>query len=236
MAGIDTPVTVLVDPTGVFDRLARHPAWAAALGLQVMLAVCMSSIVLQKMDMTTVILEQIRSHGQEPSDEQLARAVTFYERILPVIILAPLVTVPAVSLAVALVFWLLFQPAAGNFSYRSSFAVAVHSLMPWSVAALLTVPLALARDTISAESAINGELLIANLGFIAGPDGHPLLGTILGSLDLFAVWTLLLLILGYKSVAHVRVGRTALTVLGVWASYVVGKIALAYAGLLVLLA
>lgn len=234
MTGIDTPLTVLVDPTDVFDRLARHPTWAAALGLQVMLAVCMSSIVFQKMDMTPVILEQMTSQGQEPSEEQLARALTLYERILPVIMLAPLVTVPAVSLAVALVFWLLFQCAAGNFSYRSSFAVAVHSLMPWSVAALLTVPLALARDTISADSATNGELLIANLGFIAGPDGHLALGTVLGSLDLFTGWTLLLLILGYKSVAHVSAGTTALTVLGVWVSYVVGKIALVYTGLLVL--
>jgi hypothetical protein len=55
---------------------------------------------------------------------------------------------------------------------------------------------------------------------------------VLESLDIFSLWTLALLVIGYSVVARLRTSRVALVVVGAWAAYVAGRALLASIGAL----
>ena len=84
----------------------------------------------------------------------------------------------------------------------------------WGVKSILSLPALLSRSEITYEDATSGGLLPSNLGFLMSEDASMPMKGIAASVDLFSIWSLFLMVIGYAIVA--RVSRVSTTVLAVF--------------------
>jgi hypothetical protein len=225
-------IGVLVSPGKTFRSIAERPTWAAALILLLIAATAGSVLTSQRMDkedMRKSIKERMeKSQGGQASPEQLERAVTMGEKISSVTRwLVPIIIV-VVDLLVALLFFAAFRFFAGSsIPYKTSFAVALHAYMPALVAALLALPLILSRQRITMKEAQEGSILASNLGAFAPESLAPAVRALLSSVDFFSIWTVCLMIVGYRIAAKVSTTAATAVVLSLWILFIAFKVGMA---------
>ncbi len=202
---------VLLKPSETFAAIAERPTWGVALAVLVVASAAMTVALFSRFDMMEAMRQQLAAqHQAVPSGmEKNAGLIKGCSEGFA-ILLPPLLAL--VSAAIFLVFNLL----GGTLNYRTSFAVTLHAAMPGVVRALLTIPVALSRASLTMEQA-QGGLLRSNLAFLA-PEGagRPLVA-LLSALDLFALWQIVLLAIGYRIAAKVSRATAVTTVVVLWA-------------------
>jgi hypothetical protein len=200
----------LVSPGKTFRSIAERPTWVAPLLLLLILTGAISVLVQERIDpdeMRKAFAERIeKAQGGKASDADVDRAVGMARKVSA------------------------FRFFGGSdISFKTSFSTTLHAFMPAAVAALLTLPVILSRERIGVQEAQSGNLLASNLGAFAPEDASPVVRALLGSVDFFSLWTVCLLILGYRLTAKVSTGTAATVVLVLWAVGVAAKVGLAAA-------
>ncbi len=201
----------LVKPGETFAAIARRPTWAVALTVLVVLGGAATLAVFSRFDMMEVMRQQLAAQHQQVPAGFDSRA-----GLIKGCSAAVAVVGPAVIYLVGAAVFLLFNLLGGQLDYRTSFSVMLHASMPNAVRALLMIPIALSRGALTVQE-VQGGLLRSNLSFLA-PEGaaRPLV-TLLASLDLFSLWSLVLLAIGYRIAAKVSRTTAVATVVLLWA-------------------
>jgi hypothetical protein len=216
---------VLFSPLRAFQQLAVRPRWVVALLLLVGLAIVLSLVITPKMDMEKMIREAAESRDLPVTEAQLEQQVEVAKSFGWVGTVAQVVIQPAIFLIIAAVFLALFRMLGSDIDFRQSLSVTTHGFLPLGVSTLLSLPVAFVRDEISMEE-VRGGLLPSSLAVLASDETGKALRALLGSLDLFSIWTLFLLATGYRIVGRTSQGAAWGVVLTLWALYVGGKVAL----------
>lgn len=206
---------VLISPGEGFAAVAARPTFALAL---VLLAVLGVSAVWLGMSKVTVqdLLSTIEESGREvpPSireDPERIISVMRWTQAATAAILAP-----AMYLALAGIFMVLFRLLGSDVGFRGSLATTVHGFLPFGLAAIAGIAIALGKDQIRLQDMQAGGLVPSHLGVFAGEDAGKMLRGLLGSVDLFSAWCVTLLATGYRAVARVTRGAAWGVVGGVW--------------------
>jgi hypothetical protein len=124
----------------------------------------------------------------------------------------------------ALLFWVVLKLLGAEFPYKTSFATSVHGLMPTGVSSLLSLPVILSRAEFAYEDVRTGSILASNLGVFASEETGVAVRTLLASIDLFSVWSVILLSIGYSVVGRVSQAKAAATVVALWAVWIAIKV------------
>lgn len=223
-------MSVLTAPAKTFRSIAERPtAWVAILIL-VIISTGISVVVTSKVDGEAMVRAQLEKSGQEMSDEQAEQAVAFGSKMKWLGPAAVLVLAPIVMLVFSAIILVAFKVQGSEIDFKRSLSVYTYSSMPAVVKGLLTVPVALSRDEVSAEAAQAGTLLMSNLAFLAPDDAGPAVVAALGSADVFSVWMIVLLSMGYSIVGKVSKPTATATVVALWILAVAVKVGLAALG------
>jgi len=224
-SGFGRVIGVLVAPDKTYRSIAERPTWVVPLLLLVILGVSVGLVMQQRVDQGELVKYQMDKMGVELSQKQMEKiesdAASPGFRQWAGWILGPLLAA-AFYFVLAAVFLMALRLAGSDIEYMSSLAVIVHGLLPIAVASLLNIPLVLSRSEISPEEVMSGGLLASNLRPLA-PEGSPVVASLLGSLDFFAIWAVVLLILGFRTVGRVSTRTAAAIVLVLWGLLVLGK-------------
>jgi hypothetical protein len=171
-------------------------------------------------------MEKRQGAGQV-TPEQVEQGVEMGRKISSVTIWLLPVFEAVIYLIIAALFLGAFRFFGGSeIPFKTSLATTVHGFLPGLVAALLALPLLLSRPHITVKQA-QSNLLASNLGAFAPESTGAALRTLLTSLDFFSIWTLCLLIIGYRLTAKVSTASAATVVLVLWAIYVAARVGLA---------
>lgn len=218
---------VLLAPEKTFRALAARPAWLPAMLLLVATALGLSLVVTPRLDMKQVMREAIEEKGADISEAQLARQAEMADKFKWIGTASQVVLQPAVYLLMAGVFLVLFRLLGSEIDFRRSLSVSVHGMMPFFVATLLTIPVVLSRASLTLKDVQSARYLHSNLAAFA-PDstGKPMMA-LLASADLFSIWTIVLLGIGFRVVGGVSKAAAFGAVIALWAVVVAGKVALA---------
>jgi hypothetical protein len=225
-------VGALVSPVATFRSIAERPTWWPA-----MLVVCLIGLVPgimanPKIDWEDVVRQQIEASGQDLTGAQLDQAVAMWEKIGPLFTyFGPLMLAVAI-LVFSLVFWGAFTLAGGQPGFKRSLAVVSHAMMPLAVSALLAIPVVASVDTIGGEQLRTGSLVQSSAAALASDDAGPILVALLSKLDVFTLWTVVLIAIGFRFAAGVPMRTAALTSGLLWAGYVAVNVGLAALGTL----
>lgn len=234
MESLKRIVGVLVSPAETFRKIAERPTWVVALVLLLVLGMAVAFAVAQKIDVDAerdMIRQQMEERGMrgDELERQVETIAGINAKVRPFTPLLVLVLGTGAYLLIAVIFLVGARLADGEIDFRRSFATTLHGMMPQGVSALISIPLVLSTDSIDPEAAQTGSLLASNLGFLASEDASAVVRTLLSSIDLFTLWSLVLLVIGYSVVARISKGGAVALVVGAWVVWIAIKVGLAAA-------
>lgn len=233
MESLSRLVSVLWAPTATFEKIRERPTWAVALVVFLILGGVLGYLAVEKIDadaqralMEETFEERMGLRG-DALEEQVDQAMAWNERIAPWTPLFGIVFAVFAYLITALLFWVAFKLAGGEVGFPQSFSTTLHGFVPLALSALIAIPVVLGQESIDPEAAQRGQFLASNLSFLAPEDASSVVVSLLGSLDLFTVWSVILLVIGYSVVARVSKGTTAAIVGAAWLVWIGIKAGLA---------
>jgi hypothetical protein len=230
-------IGTLFSPGETFEDVNRKPTWIAPI-LIAMITVLASTFFFQwyvKPDWDQIMRSQIKKRmersGQTLTEEQLQQQVGFGKTIAKFAPVIAVVVTPVIYLILAGVYalGLMFIQAKTTF-------LKILSVVAWSnaatgiVATVVTWSSLFVRDEEGLRSIdpTKPETVVpSNLAAFLDPGTSAPIRALAGSLDIFTIWILVLLIIGFAAIAGSRkitTGKTATVVFGIWVVWVLIKV------------
>lgn len=228
-------IGVLVDPAKTFRALRERPTWLVALLVLLVLTSVVGYLVVERIDpaaQETAMRDAFEERGMrgEELDRQVETAMSFNRRLAPFFPVIGVFFSLLAYLIIAGVFLLGARLLGGTIGFKRSLATSLHASIPQAVGALLAIPIVLGRETIDPEVAQSGNFLPSSLAVLAPEDAHWAVEALLGSIDFFSLWTLVLLVVGYRIVAGLSQKAAIGLTVTLWLVWVVVKLGLAALG------
>jgi len=228
-SGFGRLIGALVSPGKTFQSIAGRPTWGAALVVLLIATTAIGVLVNQRMDPDdlrhSIQQRMEKSRGGQASPEDVERGVEMATKMSSVTRWLIPLFVAVFYLILAALFFAAFRFFAGSsIPYRTSLSVALHAYLPGVVAALITLPLILSRKSITMKEAQGGGILASNLGAFAPADMGAVARTLLSTVDFFSIWTVCLLIIGYRAAAKVSTATAATVVVVLWVLYIAFRV------------
>ena len=196
---------VLVSPTASFERLRDRGGWVAALILITLLSAVMMYLQWPLIEQETIA--QLEAQQQPLGAAELDLALTF-ARVGGWITAA---LMPAITMFfVGLLLLLLNMILRGEGSYMQLSKVSLYSMVPSLLGGLLTTGLAvgLGADGVTDVMLNGGALFPEKTGFLF---------TLVSSvLDPFAIWSLVITVIGASSMMRKPTKSVAVWIVGAW--------------------
>ena len=217
-------IGVLVSPIKTFASIAERPTWLVAFLVVAFVPAISGFLVVPKIDWREVARTQIENSpaADQLTREQIDERVEMSARISPYFVYASPVLLALGVLVFGLVCWGIFNLAGGESTFPRSMAVLTHGFMPMVVSSLIAIPVILGTESIDAEDLQADTLVKSNLAVFAPEGTAPALLKLLSKIDVFSIWVLVLLILGFSRVTKVKTGVAAGIVLALWLVFWVG--------------
>ncbi len=217
---------VLTSPTATYERLRENPVWLGAMIVLLLVAIIGSLIALPKVDFADVARTQIESSSQQMTEEQMEQAIEMgskFGKYFAVLNVFP--GLPIGWLIVTLLMWVMIRMLGGvDLSFKQAFSTTINSMAPWILHSVLSIPLILGRSEISGEELQQGGVLKHSLGAFVEAEGA--LQQVLLSINVFSLWTVVLLGIGFAVVGKVSRGKGMAAAFGLWILGVLIKVAL----------
>jgi Yip1-like protein len=226
-SGFGRLIGALVSPGKTFRSVADRPTLLVPLLLFLLVVGVVGFLTAQRTDYRDVLTQTMRERGTEVPPEQLERQIEVTEKVAApsAAVLAPVV-VAVIVLFAAFLYWLAFKLLGSDFSYKTSLSVALYAGVPSLVAALLTIPVLLSYDSIGFKDMrrTGGNFLQSNLAFLAPEGAKAWLVALCASADFFALWGLVLTVIGFKAASHLPARTVAVTVAVIWLLFVAARV------------
>lgn len=223
-------IGALVSPVKTFRSIAERPTWGVALVVLLIVSTLVGVLANKRIDPNDLrqsVQQRLEKSQGSATPEQVDRAMEITAKFTAVTLWMIPLFVVIIYLVIALLFFGAFRFFGGSeITYKSSFATAVHAFLPGIVAALLTLPVILTHDHLKLKDVQGGNLLASHLGAFAPDTLGPAVRVLLSSIDFFSIWTLCLLVVGYRATAKVSTANAATVAVVLWALYVAGKVGL----------
>ncbi len=219
---------VIVSPTRTFGEIARRPTWVVPFLTLWVLSIVVSGLLAQKTDWRNFFERQMSKNSrfdqmpQDQKDNILEKQVQYGPKFAFAI--GAIVT-PIFVLFITLVYWGAFNFFNGaGLTFKTAFGIASHAFVPLIISSLLAIIILLIKPRGDVDPE---HFLASNLGAFLPDDAAKPLVALGQSLELFWIWTLALVALGFSAASpkKIKPAGAFLTVYGLWAVWVLGKVA-----------
>jgi Yip1 domain len=218
---------VIVSPKQTFTEIARRPTWVAPFLILCVLSIVVSGLLAQKTDWRGFFERQNSKNSrfdQMPQDQK-DRIVESQVKYAPKLAYAfGLVGTIVFVLVVTLVYWGAFNLFNGaGLGFKTAFGIVSHAYVPLIVSSVLAIIIL----TIKARGDVDPEhFLASNLAAFLPDPSLKWLEALGQSLELFWIWTMSLVAIGFSAASpkKIKPAGAFLTVFGIWAIWVCGKV------------
>jgi hypothetical protein len=207
-------IGVLFSPDATFASIARRPDWVVPLVLLLLVALAAGIIMAPHVDFGAAAREAMEQN-KNASPEQIDKAVRISASIGKVVMyIAPVMSLIGL-LVIAGVVLLAFRIFGGEGDFKQAFSVTCYASMPTIIKSVVTLIIIVAKGGIIPAQALQ-TIVRSNLGFLVDYKTNPMAFALLSSFDIFSVWFLALLIIGFSYVARVSKVKAAVTIISLW--------------------
>jgi hypothetical protein len=206
-------IGVITSPKATFQAVAAHPRWFGMLALiTVIVAICVALPMTTEAGRQAALEQQIKgmeSFGMQVSAEMEAQMerrmwIAPYQTFVSILIFSPIISVILAGILYA-VFTAIMGGQAG---FKQLFSVYVHSTVISALAQLFTGPLNYFRGSMG--SATNLAVLLPML------DEKSFIGRLMGMIDLFLIWWIVVLAIGLGVLYRRRTQPIAISLFAVY--------------------
>ncbi len=207
-------IGVLFSPNATFASIARRPDWLLPLALLLIVSLSAGIIIAPRVDFASATREAMEQN-KNVSQEQIDRAVKMTSSISKVFTyLSPVLSLIAL-LVIAGIILLAFRIFGGEGDFNQAFSVTCYASVPTIIKSIVTLIIIMARGSVIPAQEL-ATLVRSNLGFLADYKANPMAFALLSSLDLFSVWFLALMIIGFAYVSRVSKVKSATIIISLW--------------------
>jgi hypothetical protein len=232
-------VGVYFDPGKTFADISRKRSWVGMWILVSIVAIGANYTLMYRMDpadaavkgmaMFKPILKKFMNSDQLAKiDEQTAERASQPRSFLAKH--SQVVTTPVFALAsyvvFATIFLLAFLATGAGISFRKAFTVTIWGTGPPAIVLTLLGILFMFVKNPADLDIIPAYNVVSNLGALVDFTTHPVLNSFLSSIDLFSIWTVVLLSLGFAAVSEKKLtaGKAAIPIVCLWALWILLKL------------
>jgi hypothetical protein len=208
-------VNTFIAPKKTFEDLKRNPSWWVPWLIVALFTLAFGIVVVQKVDMERFSQQQIdkskfaQRQMEQLTPEQRAKNLSIRATITKVTFyIAPAFTLLG-GLLIAAILMAVFNFMLGaEVSFSRALAVTFYAGLPGIIrTALLIVSLLTASDASTID--IAGNPMPTNPGFFMDPEGNKALYSLASSLDIFLIWYVILLGIGFATASSNRKPSTS---------------------------
>ena len=207
---------VLFSPGETFESIARRPDWVVPFLIIIGLALIGGIALGTRLDFHALARDAMDANpktAEMPADAA-ETATKFMAASMKIgSFLAPVLTAIGIFLTAG-VLQLAFRLFGGEGTFKQALAVTNYAWMPRAIKGILGLIVILSRESVDIFTLQNP--VMSNLGFLFAPKDHPLGFALASSLDVFSIWCLILLIIGFSKVSRQSTSKSASIVIGLW--------------------
>jgi hypothetical protein len=221
---------VVVSPSRTLGEIARRPTWVVPLLALWVLSIMVSGLLAQKTDWRSFFERQMSKNSrfdqmpQDQKDNILEKQVRYGPKFA---FAFGVIFTPIFVLLITLVYWGAFNLFNGAaLTFKQAFGMVSHAFVPLIISSLLAIIIL----AIKPHGDVDPEhFLASSLGAFLPDDAPKWLAALGQSLELFWIWTLALVAIGFSAASpkKIKPAGAFLTVFGMWALWVLGKVAFA---------
>ena len=222
---------VLFSPGETFRDIARRPDIVGPLLLLVVFGFIATALILPRFDFEAMTAQQtaaMKKQNPNMTDDDAERIAKFGKASATVMAwVSPLLQLAWFAL-VAGVLLLAFRMFGGEGTFKQAFSVTLYSWIPRLLQSVVMVIVVLARGTVDPMSM--ATVVKSNPAFLVDMSEQPVLFSLLSSFDLFAIWSLVLFVIGFSAMAKTSKGKAAAIVVSLWLVTIAIKLGFAALG------
>lgn len=226
-------INVFIAPKKTFTDIRRNASWWAPWLVTGIFIVIFGVVAVQKIDFPRFIQQQIdkspstQRRMEQLTPEQRERGMALQATITKGAFYAYPIFTLAGGLLIAAILMAIYNFILGaEVSFQRATAIVFYSFFPLLISTiLLTVSLLVSSDPNSIDLT---NPMPTNPGFFMDPQGNRFLYAIISSVDIFSIWVLILMGLGFSTVSANRKPDTSTgitTMFVVFAIFVLGRAA-----------
>lgn len=205
-------IGVLFSPGQTFAAIARRPDIVLPAVVIFVVFLLATIATVPRIDFEGTYREVFEQKGMAgPQMEQAIRFATAIGKGTQY--LAPLLVIGALAVA-ALIYWVGVRMLGGAASYVQTFSVVLYGFMPQVIRGLIKIPIVLSKHNIKLQE--SETVVRSSLNFLSSYKTNPVLWTFLTRLDLFAIWSLILIVIGLAAASRLSKAKTAAVVIVAW--------------------
>jgi len=207
-------IGVLFSPDSTFASIARRPDWVVPLVLLLVISLAAGIIMAPRVDFASATREAMEQNKNIPQERiestvkmtaSIAKVMTYLSPVLSLIGL----------LIIAGILLLAFRLFGGEGDYKQAFSVTCYSSVPTIIKSVVTLIIIVARGGMVPAQTL-ATLVRSNLGFLVDMKTNPVAFALLSSIDIFSIWFLALLIIGFSYVSRLSKAKSAVIIISLW--------------------
>ncbi len=213
---------VVFDPGATFASIVRKPDFVVPIAIISFFAIIGGVLAGMRIDTTALMRETLQSNPRIPPElvERQAKMMGGFMKM--VFFCAPFVTIITLVVIAGIIF-AAFKVFGGDGEFPQALSITAYAWMPMMVKGFLGTILLLAKKSITVEMLKNP--LASNIGYFISTKSHPVLATFLASADVFTIWYIVLLTIGFAAMSRFSRAKSAAIIVSLWAVAVLFQVA-----------
>lgn len=200
-------------PTETFQSVARKPDVAVPLIVQLILALLVGIVFATHVDFSSVQREKMEEAGK--SAAQIESASKMGNAIGRAFSYASPAIAAIIFLIIAGIFHLSFRAFGGNQDYVRALSVTVYAWFILTLQSVLSTVVMLIRGGTFGVQDLP-TMVRSNLAFLVDPKAHPVLFSLAGNFDVFNIWYVIVLVIGFAAISRLSRGKSAGIIVGLY--------------------
>jgi hypothetical protein len=211
---------VFFSPAETLESIASRPDILVPLLILMAISLAANILIAQHVDFAAITRDAIEqsSNASQMSPDQMERGVRFGAAFAKATAYAaPVLQLIALAIASGL-FLIGFRMFGGEGDYKQAFSIFVYGWYPLLLQTIIATVVLMNRKQLTAFELSNP--IRSNLAFLVDRKVQPFAAALLGSLDIFTLWSLVLFIIGYAAMSKLSRSKSATIVIVLWLMYV----------------
>lgn len=218
-------INVFIAPKKTFEDLKRNASWWAPWLIAAIFTLILGIVAVQKIDMAHLVQQQIdrspaaQKRMERATPEQRAQGIALQATITKVTFyISPLFTLLGGVIVAAVLLFIFNFVLGAEVPFSRALAIVFYSGIPGVlVTILLTISILASSDPSTID--IAGNPMPTNLGFFLDSQGNKLLYGIASAVDIFKIWGIVLLGLGFSTASSNRKPSTGTAITTMFVVY-----------------
>ncbi|PYQ29820.1 MAG: hypothetical protein DMF56_08820 [Acidobacteria bacterium] len=225
-------IGVIISPVETFQDIARKPDFLMPMIVFILISYATAFFTIPKIDWEAVTAQQVeamKAKNPNMAQSDIDRMTRITQTIGKVFgWFGPILGI-IMWLILAGVLFLAFKLFGGQQTFKQALSTVLYSWVPMVLYGIVLAIIIAARPGNWDPTHI-ATIVKSNPAFLVNMKEHAALYSLLSAIDIFTIWTLILLIIGFAICSKVSRAKAATIIISLWAIVILAKAAIAALG------